>query len=394
MNLATQNPKIVPEGSLAGSIIQFSRVLKDKGFLISTPTVMDAMSGVRCVGLENRSDFKAVLKATFMTREEESALFDRLFQEFWVDRLTETELAQTCGDEELECMSDLNEGTPEDEIFLSEAVKSDSQKQEAPADAKPYVIYSPAEVLRQQDFKDIPEGYDYRMARLVREIAAPLLKRISRRRRSVDSGISLDFRRIFRRNLKYGGQIYELPELKPKLRIKKLVFLCDVSGSMSAYQRFMLRFIKELQKLPTKVEIFVFATDLHRITPLFKRLPFSKAMEEIGRTAQDWSGGTRIGQSLEKFTNQWGDSILGGSTVVLIHSDGWDRGEPTLLEKEMAKIHRRAYRILWINPLLGGPSYEPTCRGMRTALPHVDYFLPGHNLLSLERVSGTLRGFF
>ncbi|MBI5250901.1 MAG: VWA domain-containing protein [Desulfomonile tiedjei] len=390
--MAAQNSGIFPENSLAGSIVLFGRVLKGNGFMVSIPAVMDALTGVSCVGLENRDDFKTVLKATFLTRQEESALFDRLFHEFWVNRPADTETDESGRGEKFQGISGPDGESPDEGVFLSEEGVSDSQEQEA-WNAKPYVIYSPSEILRQQDFRDVPEGRDYWMAKLVREIAAPLLRRASKRRRPVNSAISLDFRRIFRRNVKYGGQIYELPGLSPKPKIKKLVFLCDVSGSMNAYQKFMLRFVKELQQLPTKVESFVFATDLHRITPLLARLPFRKAMAEIGRTVRDWSGGTRIGRSLKKFTDHWGDSLLGSSTVVLIHSDGWDRGEPALLEHEMAKIHRRAYRVFWINPLLGGPSYEPTCRGMRTALPHVDYFLPGHNLLSLERISGTLRGF-
>jgi hypothetical protein len=212
------------------------------------------------------------------------------------------------------------------------------------------------------------------------------------RKKSVESGMALDFRRLFRKNVRYGGEIFELPRLKPKRRIRRLVFLCDVSGSMNPYLWFMLRFIKAIQQVPTKVETFVFATRLHRITPTLVRLPFSKAMEEVAKTVRDWSGGTRIGSCLQEFTSFRGGGMLGSSTVVLIHSDGWDRGDSSLLRQEMAKIQRRSYRVLWINPLLGAASYEPTCRGMKTALPFVDSFLPGHNVSALERVAGTLRG--
>jgi uncharacterized protein len=392
MNLVRKQTNIFGENSLAGNIVLFSRVLKDRGLVISVPTVMDALAGVAHVGVDNRDDFKTVLKATFVSREEESHLFDRLFHDFWIDRPLEMELSPTKDEPESEDTQDQDETESQETLSLSDSEESDSERREG-LEKKQYTIYSPTEVLRQQDFRDIPEGYDHRMAKLMREITAPLVKRISSKRRAVYSGASLDMRLIFRRNIKYGGQIYELPGMKPKLRIKKLVFLCDVSGSMYEYQKFMLRFVKELQQLPTKIETFVFATELHRVTPFFKKMPFSKAMDQIGRDVRDWSGGTRIGQSLQKFSRVWGDSMLGSSTVVIIHSDGWDRGEPSLLDQEMARMHRRVYRILWINPLLGGPSYEPTCRGMRTALPHIDYFLPGHNLLSLERISGTLRGF-
>jgi uncharacterized protein len=153
----------------------------------------------------------------------------------------------------------------------------------------------------------------------------------------------------------------------------------------------MLRFIKEVQELPTQVETFVFATRLSRITPLLARLPFTRAMVEIGKTVRDWHGGTRIGSCLQQFTSFRGGAMLRSSTVIMIFSDGWDRGDPLVLEREMTKLHLRCYRVIWINPLLGGASYEPTCRGMKTALPHIDSFLPGHNVASIERLAGTLR---
>jgi hypothetical protein len=253
-------------------------------------------------------------------------------------------------------------------------------------------MYSPREILKEYDFKDVPAGYDDRIARIIREILAPLFRRFGVRKRAVPFGTTLDFRKMMRRNVRYGGEILELPRLKPKRRIKRLVFLCDVSGSMNPYLRFVLRFIKEVQQLPTRVETFVFATRLHRITPVLSRLPFASALQEVSHTVRDWSGGTRIGSCLEEFNAFRGGAMLGSSTVLLIHSDGWDRGDTALLEREMARIHRRAYRVLWINPLLGGPSYEPTCRGMQAALPHIDSFIPGHNIAGLERLAGTLRG--
>ena len=379
----------IPDRSLAGAVTSFGRLLKDHGFAVSPPAVMEALAGVSCVGIEEFRDFKTVLKSTFLTRVEESAAFDRLFDEFWMDRASqeaETEVPGRSRQEPDAAPESLN--AHEDHV-VAEAGFSDSQEQEA-RQAMPYVIYSPHEILKDTDFRDIPTGDDSRMTRLIREVLAPLIVRVGVRRHPVASGITLDFRRLLRRNILYGGEIFELPRLKPKPRIKRLVFLCDVSGSMNPYLTFMLRFIKEIQELPTRVETFVFATRLHRITPLLSRLPFARAMQEVARTVRDWSGGTRIGQCLHEFTSLRGGGLLGSSTVVLIHSDGWDRGDPDLLAKEITKIHRRSYRLLWINPLLGGPSYEPTCRGMKTVLPHLDSFLPGHNIAALERLARTL----
>jgi len=356
--------------------------------VVTTPAVLDAMSCVCRVGVENVSDFRTVLKAVFTTRVEEYGPFDRLFQEFWLNPALRIQNSVDISSPE-----DSESGQPQqkDEVFPAEASVSDSQEMEA-WNARPLVMYSPREVLRETDFKDVPEFQDYRMARLIRELLRPFLRSTRIRKRPIVSGPAPNFRKLLRKNIQYGGEIYELPALKPRRRIRRLVFLCDVSGSMNPYLAFMLRFIRELQAVPAKVETFVFATRLHRVTQVLTRDPFAVALEKIGRTVKDWAGGTRIGSCLEEFTSYNGGALLGPSTIVLIFSDGWDRGDRVLLEREMIKIHRRAYRVLWINPLLGGSLYEPTCRGMKTALAHVDWFLPGHNVVSLERLAWTLRG--
>jgi hypothetical protein len=384
--------KSIPESSLAAAVISFGRMLKEAGFTISIPSIMDALEGISRVGPGDLQTFKTVLKATFMTRIEESDPFERLFNEFWFEGPAgevEEAFSKTGAADESSQFDD--EMSPEEGLFLDEAAISESQEQDARI-AQDYVIYSPREILREHDFKDIPAGYDDRISRIIREILAPLLRRSGVRKRAVPYGPVLDFRKIMRWNVRYGGEIVELPRLKPRRRIKRLVFLCDVSGSMNPYLRFILRFIKEIQQIPTRVETFVFATRLHRITPLLSRLPFARALLEVSHTVKDWSGGTRIGACLDEFSAFRGGAMLGSSTVVLIHSDGWDRGDIGSLETAMARIHRRAYRVLWINPLLGGPSYEPTCRGMQAALPHIDSFIPGHSIAGLERLAGTLRG--
>ncbi len=384
------NRPTVPSDSLAGAIISFGRLLKENGIAVSPPSAMDALRGVRYVGVENSEDFKTVLKAVFLSHAEEDSIFDRLFREFWSDGALANLACPDEGGGEQQ-LPPAGDATPKgDDLVPAEAAMLNFEEQHV-TDAQPYVVYSPQESLRDRDFKDIPSGTDQRMKRLIQEILTPLLRRTGIRKRRVEAGLELDFRRLLRKNLRYGGEIFELPRLKPKRRIRRLVFLCDVSGSMNPYLRFMLRFIKEIQQVPAKVETFVFSTHLHRITPLLVRLPFPRAMEEVARSVRDWSGGTRIGSCLQEFTSFRGSRMLGSSTIVLIHSDGWDRGESSLLQEEMAKIQRRSYRVLWINPLLGGPSYEPTCKGMRTALDHVDSFLPGHNISALERVAGTLR---
>lgn len=380
----------IPQDSLAGAVISFGKLLKEQGLTVSLPKVMDALAGVKYVGVASIEDFRTVLHACFVTRAEETFLFDRLFREFWIERFQDlSECDPGLTTEDLESSSPDTSQT--EDIVLAEQGASDAGEDDR-REAQSAVTYSPQEILRARDFRDLPDIFDERVDHLIREIVSPLIRRLGARRRSAAEGTRLDFRRLLRRNMLYGGEIYNLPRLRQKLRIKRLVFVCDVSGSMNPYLRFLLRFIKEIQDLPTQVETFVFATRLTRITPLLVRLPFSRAMEEVGKTVQDWQGGTRIGSCLQQLSSFRGGAVLRSSTVVLIFSDGWDRGDPLILEREMIKLHLRCYRVIWINPLLGGVAYEPTCRGMRTALPHVDSFLPGHNIASIERLAGTLRG--
>jgi uncharacterized protein with von Willebrand factor type A (vWA) domain len=190
--------------------------------------------------------------------------------------------------------------------------------------------------------------------------------------------------------LTYGGEIVELPQKRIRKRLKKIVILCDVSGSMGPYQHFMLRFARELRRLPTPVEVFVFSTRLTRVSRILDLRPFSAVMREIGRIAEDWSGGTRIGECLDQCTQFGAGGLLRYSTVFIIHSDGWDRGALDVLENAMRLIHRRVYSLIWMNPLMGAPGYEPTCRGMRAALPYIDRFISGRSLSGYETAAGTI----
>jgi uncharacterized protein with von Willebrand factor type A (vWA) domain len=180
-----------------------------------------------------------------------------------------------------------------------------------------------------------------------------------------------------------GGAAIEPPRLERKLRKTKLVALCDVSGSMDLYGRFLLQFLYALQNSFARVESFVFSTRRSRITPHLVRGSYSEALDALARGESGWSGGTKIGESLAAFVGGW-PKLVDRRTIVLILSDGWDTGEPTILGDAMRMLQKRAGRVIWLNPLLGSPSYRPLTRGMQAALPHVDVFAPGHNLEALE----------
>ncbi len=375
--------------SFVDQVIAFAGLLRRNGFSASPPSVMDALAGLSLVGIQDPHDVRTVFRASFMTRIEELEVFDRLFSEFWFPGETsEGDRQDYPGQSPSVAPSHSHSGM---EIVTVGSRDLGTSDQEVPIPG-PVVWYSPQESLREMDLTTWRVAPPERISRLIREIVSPLVRRLSTKRRRALFGTHLDFRRLFRKSTQHGGEILALPGLRPKPRIKKLVFLCDVSGSMNPYLSFMLRFVAEIQSLPTRVETFVFATRLTRITHLLAGRPFHKALTEIGLTVSDWSGGTRIGECLGQLNAVYGRSLLGPSTAVIIHSDGWDRGDTGLLNREMDRLQRRAYRVLWINPLLGSPSYEPTCRGMKTALDHVDFFLPGyHPTRGLERLARTLR---
>jgi hypothetical protein len=219
------------------------------------------------------------------------------------------------------------------------------------------------------------------------EIARRLARRLSRRRRPVRRGGLVDLRRTIRANM-LKGEFVELRRRERRRRKVRLVLLCDVSGSMDLYSRFLLQFLYALQNAFGRVETFTFATRLTRVTEHLRAGSYRQVLRRL-RAVQDWSGGTRIGESLREFNREWG-CLLDRHTVVILLSDGWDTGEPEALAAELLAIKRRAGRVVWLNPLLGNPSYEPLTRGMAAALPLVDRFAAAHNLASLRDLAAHL----
>jgi uncharacterized protein with von Willebrand factor type A (vWA) domain len=197
-----------------------------------------------------------------------------------------------------------------------------------------------------------------------------------------------------RRNLRYGGEILDWAEREPKRKPRPLVILADVSGSMERYTRLLLLFTYGLARaLEQKVEAFVFSTRLTRITRGLQERNLDRALREVSLAVPDWSGGTRIGDALRTFNFDWGRRVLGRGAITLVISDGWDCGDVEVLREEIARLQRSSRRLIWLNPLLGSPEYEPLTRGIQAALPYIDDFLPVHNLDSLEALAqhlGTL----
>jgi hypothetical protein len=248
---------------------------------------------------------------------------------------------------------------------------------------------SDRESLMEQDFSSFPADQLDEVARLTVEIARRLAAHRSRRRRPTRRRGVIDLRRTVRANL-MRGELIELRQKERKRRKVRLVLLCDISGSMDLYSRFLLLFLYALQNVFGRVETFTFSTRLTRISPYLMGRSYRQVLRRL-TDLKDWSGGTRIGECLADFNREWGSRLVDRRTIVLVISDGWDTGEPELLAGELLKIKRRAARLFWLNPLLGNPAYQPLTRGMAAALPLLDRFAPAHNLQSLRDLAGHLR---
>jgi uncharacterized protein len=255
-------------------------------------------------------------------------------------------------------------------------------------DADPVpAAYSDEELLREKDFASYTDVERAQARRLLARIAARAPQRLSRRtrptRRRRDTH---DLRATVRASLRHGGELMERRYREPGLRPRRIVLVCDVSGSMAPYARMLLQYLQASVAARTRVEAFVFGTRLTRVTRDLEGRDPDRALSRAAERVSDWSGGTRIGAALAELNREHGRRIGRGAVVVIL-SDGWDRGDPELLGTEMARLNRTAHRLLWLNPLAADPRYEPLTRGMRAALPHVDHLLPGNSIASLESLA-------
>jgi len=376
---------------LTTAMLRFGRVLRANGLPVTVPELMDAVRALEVIDLMDRDEVYLALRALLVVRLEETPIFDRCFDSFWVFHAEQGQ-----GLEGL--VSALPAAGPEeDSLGLPEHAQSqqakialESWEEEAEVDdGEPIEVpgVSDREVLMEQDFSSFPAEDLDEVARLTALIARRLARRVSRRRKPTRRHGVLDLRRSMRANL-MKGEIIDLRRRERRRRKVRLVLLCDVSGSMDLYSRFLLQFLYALQNVFGRVETFTFATRLTRVTELLKGRSYKLALRHL-TDVRDFSGGTRIGESLAEFNRNW-RHLVDRHTIVVLLSDGWDTGEPDVLAQEMLTLKRLAGRVIWLNPLLGNPSYEPLTRGMAAALPLVDHFAAAHNLASLRDLASHL----
>jgi hypothetical protein len=373
-------------GVLLHNLLHFGRLLHDLGLDVPAGRMTDAARALDFVELGRRTDVHVALRSVLVHRPRDLALFDAAFALFW---RPPPESRAGAG---LQPMRRPPSAGPPQVEFPDEARGDGGDAaREAPlqVDRVAPSSYSAREVFRTTDFAAFTEEELQRARRTIARLQWNFGIRRARRWRS-GRGRSLDLRRALRRNIRYGGEILALPTRRRGEERRPIVFLCDVSGSMERYVRMLLYFLHGLASGTDRVDVFLFATRLTRVTrELVRRRP-DQAVPAIPARLPDWGGGTRIGDALRTFNVRWARRVLGRGAVVLLISDGWDRGEPDRLRDEMARLQRSCHRLIWLNPLLGSPDYQPLTRGMQAALPFVDDFLPVHNLSSLEALAAHL----
>jgi len=358
--------------------VAFARVLRGAGIEVPVGATITYGRALAAVGLDRRDEAYWAGRATLLRGPEDVALYDRAFAVFWDRRAEGPEMVATPSVELALAFDDaLDTGEAPDE-----AAGADDE-------SVPLVTvrWSPAEVLRHRDFATYTHAEHAEARRLMADLRLAGARRASRRRRPVrgTSGRP-DLRRTVRRSLRAGGEPVRRAFEAPSTRPRRVVLLCDVSGSMEPYARALLRFLHVAVAGRSRVEAFAIGTRLTRLTrELSTRDPDAALAAAAGRVV-DWSGGTRLGEALRAFNDRWGIRGMARGAVVVILSDGWDRGDPEALAGEMARLQRVAHRVVWVNPLKATPDYAPLARGMAAALPHVDHFVTGHSVGALEEL--------
>ena len=365
--------------AIVGHVVTFGRVLREAGFEIGPGRSTDAVRALGAVDLARRDDVYFSLRQTLVSRRDELAVFDRAFDAWFL----RAPVGPESGEQAHEPMLRLVEGAASD--------GEDGGDEERDDDALE-VGASGQELLRDKDFAELSDVELVRLRELIERIARTRPLRRSRRTRRDSLGEGVDVRGMIRRSLRTGGDPVDRPLRARKEVPRRLVLLCDVSGSMDSYARALLLFLHAAVGAGRGVEAFAFGTRLSRLTPdLATRDPMA-ALARCTEEIVDWGSGTRIGASLREFNEVWGRRGLSRGAIVVVVSDGWEREDPGLVGREMARLARAAYAVIWVNPLKGNPDYQPLAGGMRAALPFVDRFLAGHNLRSLEELATVLAG--
>ncbi len=362
---------------LLDNLLIFGRVLRSAGIDVHPGRLLDVIEALGHVNLGERDEVYHTCRALLVHRQEQIAIFDRAFDAFWRehngrgarttrDRQAETSRASTIALEEV----------------LAPAADDTDTQDHAETTEQWLKTWSEGGGLADKDFAAFTtEEINHARVALSRLVWNPGERRTRRWVRG--HGPRIDLRRAIAESLRTGGDIVKLPRRARRVRPRPLVLLCDVSGSMERYSRMLLHFAHAVTSRHHRVEAFLFSTQLTRITRQLRLPRPDAALAAVSRSVPDWSGGTRIGGAVREFHQRWGRRVLNGGPVVLLISDGWDRGDPDELRSQIARLQRSCHRLVWLNPLIGTTDYAPLTRGLQAALPFVDDFLPARTLTNL-----------
>ncbi len=376
--MTTQSLTLSPAHKMA---VAFARILRGAGIDVPLDSVIVFVGALSKIGLENRDDVYWAAFATLIRRHEDTTIFDRAFAVFW-DQLIAVDMASY--EQQTESVTLLIDSEQED--------NDDSNADALEEDENTIALrFSNVETLREKDFAvytdtELREAEQF-MSSL--KLAGPP-KRSLRLQKTNRKGSRHDIRRTMRAVLQNDGEPIERYWREPSTKLRRLVVLLDISGSMEPYARALLRFMHAAVVGRQRVEAFTLGTRLTRITRELANRDPDRALARTSAQVSDWSGGTRLGECLQNFNDNWGVGSLARGSIFVILSDGWDRGEPQVLAEQMLRLQRVAYRVIWVNPLKVSPGYAPLARGMAAAMPFIDDFVEGHSLEALRELTAVI----
>jgi uncharacterized protein len=396
---------------LLNEAVGFGRALRAAGLHIDLGAAVDYARALPLVDMGSREQVRAAGEAVFVRRRDDREIYDLVFDRWWRARrrrqgdfqappLQRPDANEADADEdqtgETQPMpGDERLSTRPDELGIP--IPASGDEDETGDDIEGVIVapdaYSHGEMLRHREFDRMTPAELRDAERLVDALVPRLELRRTRRYELHSHGRRLAPRAMFRQNLGTGGQLVSWVWRRPVREPRSLVVLCDISGSMERHSRLLLRFVQALSaSSEVRAESFVFGTRLTRVTRLLRDKDRDRALARVSDAVNDWAGGTRIGESFRTFNQQWARRSLRSSGVVIVVSDGWDRGDPALVASETARLRRNCHRLVWLNPLAGTPGYQPLAGGMRAAYPYIDDFLPAGTVASLERLGEILGG--
>ena len=386
-----------------GRAVRFARELRLAGLATDLGAAIDFSRALGVIAIGDREQVRAAGEAVFVRRRDEIEIYTAVFDRFWRahrarpankdgplpakpprDEAPADEPTAGTTDEQLS--QDVRESTPEGSPRSVDDGEDADEDAALDGLAVSELAYGQGQVDRHQQF-DRMSAAELREAERLIDQLLPNLERLRTRRSELHHhGRTVAPRVMFRRSLATGGDVLNWVWRRPVRRPRQLIVICDISGSMERHARVLLRFSQALAASAVRTEAFVFGTRLTRVTRLLRDRDRDRALTRVSLTVSDWSGGTRIGESFRTFNLHWARRVLRSSAVVVVVSDGWDRGDPELVATETARLQRSCHRLIWLNPLASAPGYQPLAAGMSAALPYIDDFVPAGTIASLQRL--------